>query len=183
MLLNPAQVNLANFVACPGVDSQSAERNLSNILRAVRTHLGLEVAFISEFVAGKRVFRYIDAEGPEQLIKVGDSNPLEESFCQRVVDGRLPEIMPDAMRHPEACRLARAADMTIGAHVSVPIRLKSRNVFGTFCCFSANPDETLNERDLAMMRIFAELVANQIDQERDKDSKPTTVLSEMSTIG
>lgn len=170
MLMDPAKANIANFIAVPSIESQSAERNLSCILHAVRTYLNLEMAFISEFTHGQRVFRYIDGEGPEELIKVGDGDPLEASFCQRVVDGRLPQLIPDAMRHPEAERLAKAAGMNIGAHVSVPIRLKSGDIYGTFCCFSFTPDEHLNERDLAMIKVFAELAGTQIDQELENQS-------------
>ena len=32
-------------------------------------------------------------------------------------------------------------------------------VFGTFCCFSRRPDRSLGERDLRIMKVFAELVA------------------------
>lgn len=165
MLMHSSQIDLASFIACPNANSKSLDQNLANILRVVREHLGLEVMFISEFEAGQRIFRHVDAEDPETPLKVGGSDPLEKTYCQRVIDGRLPPILIDAMLHPEASELAKAAAMSIGAHISVPIRLKNGDIYGTFCGFSASPDETLNARDLDVMKVFAELVAMEIDQE------------------
>ncbi|WP_455379759.1 EAL domain-containing protein [Acidihalobacter prosperus] len=171
MLIDPAKADLDNFISNPDHEFRSVERNLSSMLHAVRSHLNLDVAFISEFVDGHRVFRYVDRVGPEELIKVGDSDPLEASFCQRVVDGRLPEVIPDAMLHPEASQLAKASGVNIGAHISVPIRLNNGDIYGTFCCFSTTPEETLNERDLGVINIFAQLAGDQIDQELEKQSE------------
>jgi len=49
--------------------------------------------------------------------------------------------------------------------LNVPIRLRDGRVYGTFCCFSFAPDRSLNERDLQMMRAFAELSAYEIDRD------------------
>lgn len=165
MAIGSSLPDLAKFIVCPDQKSQSLDRNLFNLLRAVRTHLNMEMSFISEFVDGQRVFRYVDGVGPEEMIRVGDSSPLEASFCQRIVDGRLPQVLPDAMRNHEAAMLANAAGIHVGAHISVPIRLKSGEIYGTFCCFSSTPDESLNERDLAVINVFAEVAGALIDQE------------------
>ncbi|MGH9154185.1 MAG: sensor domain-containing phosphodiesterase, partial [Acidimicrobiales bacterium] len=135
-------------------------------LRAIRRHLGMDVAFLSEFVDGRRVFRAVDAAGADPPVRVGEGGPLEESYCQRVVDGRLPELIHDARAVPAAAELPATHSLPVGAHLSVPVRLADGRVYGTFCCFSTTPDLSLNERDLAMMRVFAELTAAQIDADR-----------------
>ena len=137
----------------------------SGALRAIRAHLGMDVAFISEFTGGERVFRHVDTAVPDCPVIVGGADPLEESYCQRVVDGRLPEVIPDASAEPAAAELPVTAALPVGAHLSVPINLSDGRVYGTLCCFSAAPDHSLNERDVAMMRVFADLVAAQIDHD------------------
>ncbi len=42
-----------------------------SILRAVRRHLAMDVGFISEFVAGNRVFRFSDSEAMHGPVVVG----------------------------------------------------------------------------------------------------------------
>ncbi|WP_322742688.1 sensor domain-containing phosphodiesterase [Synechocystis salina] len=133
-------------------------------LRAVRSHLKMEVAFISEFAFGKRYFRYVDAISESPPITVGDSNPLEESYCQQIVNGNLPEIIPDAWLIPAAMNFPVTKALPVRAHISVPIRFSGGQIYGTFCCFSSKPDHSLDERDLLMMRTFADFASRQIER-------------------
>ncbi len=140
--------------------------SVPDILHAVRQHLKMEVAFVSEFVDGQRVFRYVDSSWPKNPVRAGAGNPLEESYCQRVVDGRLPELLPDAQSNPVAAELPVTFAIPVGAHMSVPVRLSDGSVYGTFCCFSRTADASLNQRDLNLMRVFADLTGKMIDRER-----------------
>jgi EAL domain-containing protein (putative c-di-GMP-specific phosphodiesterase class I) len=125
----------------------------------------MDVAFISEFVDGQRVFRYVDARPGPSVIHVGGADPLEESYCQRIIDGRLPELIHNACDLPAALELPATQALPVGAHISVPIRFTNGVVYGTLCCFSSSPDQTLNERDLGMMRVFADFTARQLEHE------------------
>jgi EAL domain-containing protein (putative c-di-GMP-specific phosphodiesterase class I) len=134
------------------------------MLASARRHLGMEIAFISEFAAGDRVFRYVDADGPCG-IQAGDGGPLEDSYCQRVVDGRLPGVITDARALPAARELPVTEAFPVGAHISVPIVLQDGAVYGTFCCFSTRAEPSLNQRDLEVLRVFADLASQNIEQQ------------------
>ena len=69
---------------------QVPSNSVPDILHAIRQHLKMEVAFVSEFVNDQRIFRYVDSSWTKSPVHVGEGGPLEESYCQRVVDGRLP---------------------------------------------------------------------------------------------
>lgn len=143
----------------------STDEILGDALRAVRTQLQMDVAFVSEFDKGRRVFRQVDAQDSASPVKVGGSDPLEDSYCQRVVDGRLPELIHDAARVPEALTLPATTALPVGAHLSVPIRFSDGSLYGTFCCFSARPNGTLDERDLNMLRVFAAFAGRLLEQQ------------------
>lgn len=145
---------------------QPSGNSVPDILHAVRQHLKMEVAFVSEFTNGRRVFRYVDTSWAKSPVQVGAGGPLEESYCQRVVDGRLPELINDAQANPTAAELEATFAVPVGAHMSVPIRLSDGSIYGTFCCFSRNADTSLNLRDLNLMRVFADLASKMIDRER-----------------
>ncbi len=145
---------------------------VQKILNSVRAHLDMDVAFISEFVGKQRYFRHVDSKGPSPL-QAGESAPLSDGYCQRVVDGRLPQLIVDAAHVPEAMALPDTGSIPIGSHLSVPIRLRSGRVYGTFCCFSFTADPTLNERDLHFMRAFADVAAFHIDAELDLTASHT----------
>lgn len=142
---------------------QKVEGNfLQNTLSALRRHLDMDVAFISHFHDGVREFRVVDSKNQNPPIAVGDSGPLEDSYCQRVIDGRLPEIINDAFELPEAMNMEVTALVPVRAHMSVPIKLSDGKVYGTFCCFSYTPDQTLNERDISVMHVFADLISQHL---------------------
>lgn len=137
---------------------------LHHLLKAIREHLGMDVAFLSEFTDGRRVFRVVDAGEPTP-VQPGGSDPLEESYCQRVVDGRLPAIIPDAKANPESAAMPATHAVDVRAHIGVPVILSNGQVYGTFCCFSHHIDNTLNERDLGVMRVFAAMAARQVEDD------------------
>jgi EAL domain-containing protein (putative c-di-GMP-specific phosphodiesterase class I) len=141
----------------------SADQLLPRALRALRIHLGMDVAFISEHRAGRRLFRYVDAARDNPAVAVGSSDPLEDTYCQRVVDGRLPDLIANTSELRAANELPFTRLVPVGSHLCVPIRLYDGNVFGTLVCISNEPDSSLGARDLSMMRVFAEMAAEHIE--------------------
>ncbi len=153
-----------------GAHKHSTEEFLQRALAAVRTHLGLQIAYISEFDGNETVFRVVDAPGLEHLAKPGDRRSLDDVYCRHILAGRLPELIPDTAAEPIALALPITATIPIGAHVSVPLRLPDGEVYGMFCCLGPASDPSLNARDLATMRTFAELAAFEIAEERDRQT-------------
>lgn len=146
-----------------GTVAAEGEDVIQDALVAIRNHLGMEVAYFSEFCDGRTTFRRVDAPGLEHLIKVGDSQPLDDVYCNHILEGRLPELIPDTSQIPLCRDLPITAAVPIGSHVSIPIRLTDGTPFGMFCCLSPRPIPSLNERDLATMRVFAGLAAKQVN--------------------
>ncbi len=153
------------FLSASSQGEKAIDEVVLDALCAIRLHLDMEVAFVAEFSAGRRRFRYVDSALENPPIAVGDSDPLELSYCQRVVDGRLPELMQDAQLIPAALELLVTTALPVGAHLSVPIRLSDGQIYGTFCCFSTRPNFTLGDRDLTIMHLFADFTSRQIDRE------------------
>ncbi|WP_439532255.1 sensor domain-containing phosphodiesterase [Polymorphobacter sp.] len=155
---------------------------IENYLRAVRTHLGLQVAYVSEIIGNDSVFRHVDAPGLEALIKPGDMRSLDDVYCRHIVEGRLPELIPDTSAEPLAVSMPITAAIPIGAHVSVPLRLADGTLFGMFCCLGPQADATLNPRDLAMMRAFADLAAFEIDKQKLAGAEVATIRTTIEQI-
>jgi len=123
----------------------------------------MEVAFVSEFKHGLRIFRHIAAEGPLP-VQPGDAEPLADSYCQYVVDGSIPTIVDDSHIYPILKRLGCTDSMAIRAHLGVPIWLSDGSVYGTFCCYSHSPSTSLREIDADALRRFAGLIAAMLEQ-------------------
>jgi EAL domain-containing protein (putative c-di-GMP-specific phosphodiesterase class I) len=154
-------------VIVPHHSSASSEGLVRRALQAVRSHLGLQIAYVSEFVGDEIVFRELDAPGLEHLAKVGDRRSVDDVYCRHILEGRLPELIPDTAAEPFALAMPITAGLPVGAHVSVPLWLSDGTAYGMFCCLGPAAYPSLNARDLAMMRAFAELAAFEIDRERN----------------
>jgi EAL domain-containing protein (putative c-di-GMP-specific phosphodiesterase class I) len=145
---------------------------LQELLQAARLQLRMEVGFISKFSEGRRVLHYVDQDSSVDLLKVGHADPLDQTYCKKVVDGRLPELIRDAKEEPAARDLAVTDNWGIRAYTSVPLRLADGSVYGTFCTFSFHADHTLNERDMALLRVFgrmaSELIGRDVERAREE---------------
>ena len=144
------------------VSVRGASANVDRILKAVRAHLGMDIAFASHVTSTQTIIRNSDA-GEKAPFQAGDAFRVEDGYCKRILDGRLPPLIHDAAMVPEVADLPCTREMPIGSHLSVPLRLSDGSIYGTFCCFSFRPDHSLNERDVDIMRAFADLAAGQIE--------------------
>lgn len=145
------------------------------LLRAVREHLDMDVAFVSEIVGGDRVFRYVDTQAGAEVIEAGGADPVEDSYCGHVLSGKLPELLPDPMCHPVSARMPVTSQLPVGSHVSVPIRFSDGRVYGTFCCFAFDVRASLNQDHLTAVRMVAQLASEYVESidrvERDRRAR------------
>lgn len=153
----------------PGERSQ-----IDAILDAVRQHLGMEIAFVSRFQGEERQFTHIRTDIPVPS-RPGDSEPVHGTFCHHMLQGRLPELIRNAADIPFAQTIPIARALPVGAHITVPLRLKDGSLYGTFCCLSRTADYSLTDRDLATVRAFADLASEQVEVEL-RDSKHRRML-------
>ena len=132
------------------------------VLRDLRQNLKMDVIFISEIRDGKRMFKHVDNKPGCNLIATGGGSRLEESFCQCVLDGRLPKLVHDAEAHRAKARLPDTP-FRVGAHISAPIVLADGQVYGTLCTFSMAADPSLTDKDLKKLECVARVAAKRID--------------------
>ena len=155
----------------PTTISPRIVENIDRVLKSVRSYLGMDVAFLSEFLGANRIFRSVDSARATAPIKVGGVIPMAAGYCQYIAEGRLPELIADTAAIPLARSIPETRTIPIGAHLSVPVKLEDGSIFGTFCCFSFAPKPDLDQRDLELMRTFSRLIASQIaaDVEDDRE--------------
>jgi len=150
------------------------ERELRECLRVVRQYLGMDVAFLARFRKTDRVLEQVD--GPLDCpIYEGQVIPLTEGYCQKVVNGDLPELIPDTSRIPATHLIPATTAIPIGSHMSVPIQVNG-HIYGTLCCFGFKPKTGLGDRDLQMLRAFAEILALRLyEVESDRRVRQTMI--------
>jgi GAF domain-containing protein len=138
---------------------------IKGLLSLVRENLQMDVAFVSEFAGDQLVFRALEGDGGSFGWRVGEGFPLDESYCKRVLDGRLPNVVPDARNADSTKDLWVTSEANIGSYVAVPVVLCDGHPYGTLCCVSHKADPGLRERDLGLMEGVARELSRQIQRE------------------
>lgn len=151
--------SIANLLA-----QSAGHSGVAQVLRTVRKHLRMDVAFVAHFRETDRVLEHVDSDGASPIHE-GETIPLEDGYCLKIVRGELPQLIPDTSAVPAAMALPATQAIPIGAHLSVPIELSNGALYGTLCCFSRLPDLTLGERDLRLIRALSEVLAARIEEE------------------
>ncbi len=163
------------LVATADQTDTALDQSIGEVLKLLRERMGMDVVFVSEFVDGQRVFRHVAQAPGVDLIQEGQGAPLEQSWCQRVVDGRLPQYIADARRDPLAAPLLKNLSHPIGTHISTPLVLGNGEVYGTLCCFSFEPNGQSNPEDLARLKLTARLAAQRLGNQRTVRAAPGQV--------
>jgi len=138
---------------------------IRSLLSLVRENLEMDVAFVSEFAGDQLVFRVLQGDAGSFGWREGEGFPLDESYCKRVLDGRLPNVVPDARSEDSTKDLWVTGEARIGSYVAVPVVLSDGRPYGTLCCVSHKADPGLRERDLGLMEGVARELSRQIQRE------------------
>ncbi|MPN53444.1 hypothetical protein SDC9_201108 [bioreactor metagenome] len=154
---------------------------MRNVLHDLRKNLNMDVIFFSEIRDGKRMFKHVDTKPGCEVIATGGGSRLEESFCQCVLEGRLPQLVHDAAQHIKRAQLP-PTPFPVGAHLSAPIVLTNGQVYGTLCCFSMTADPSLTEKDLKKLECVARVAARRIDDRLSKEREATIAQWQLQPI-
>jgi GAF domain-containing protein len=142
------------------------EPTVERALAAVRDFLGMDMAFIGEFTDDRQVYRATSGDGASFGIHEGRGLPLEETYCRRVIGGRLPNVVGDVGADQRAASLPITAAAGVGAFASVPIVFSDGRLYGTLCAASHRAVPSLGYRDVQFLHVFARLVADQLEREQ-----------------
>jgi EAL domain-containing protein (putative c-di-GMP-specific phosphodiesterase class I) len=146
-----------------GRQRTDAEQQIADLLRTARKSLQMSVAFLSRMDGSVQHLEVVDSRVP--LIKDGVTFPQRQSFCQAVIDGRLPAVLPDVKRFPVAMSLLPARIPRIRSYVTSPVRLSDGSLYGTLCAFGFTSDEELTARDETLMSVLASAASVIIEPE------------------
>jgi len=148
----------------PGGGFGQTPETIEQMLSAVRETLRMDVAFVSEFAGDELVFRAIEGDAESFGWREGESFPIDESYCKRVLDGRIPRAVPDAKREEATRDLRVTTEGGIRSYCAVPLVLSDGRLYGTLCCVSHEPDPWLRERDLRLMERTARRLVEHLER-------------------
>ena len=137
---------------------------IEDMLRDVREAFDMDVAFVSKFDGDQLVFRNLEGDAESFGWQEGESFPIDESYCKRVLDGRIPRVVPDAKREDATKDLRVTSEADMGCYCAVALVLSDGRLYGTLCCVSHAPDPWLRESDLGIMERTAGWLVEQMER-------------------
>ena len=134
------------------------DQQVAELLRTAKESLQLSVAFLSRLDGTTQHLEVVESSVPF-LFQEGNQQRQETSFCQAILDGDLPAVIPDVRQHPRAMALPAARLPRIRSYVSVPVVLSDGELYGTFCAAGLTTDKGLTKRDKSLMTVLASAAA------------------------
>jgi GAF domain-containing protein len=118
----------------------------------------MDVAVLGEIRDGREVVPLLAGDGGSFGLAVGALAQVEETYCQRLLEGRLGNIVCDAsseevVRDLELTRTARR----LGAYIGVPLTTLDVRLY-VLCCLAHEQRPELCERDVLFLRGLAETI-------------------------
>jgi response regulator RpfG family c-di-GMP phosphodiesterase len=161
--LGPAELDQLQAVA--------QDPSVESALDAVREFLDMDVAYATEMDESIQTFAVLRGDGEPFGVAEGMKMPVEETYCQQVLVGRLPNVNADVKADPRSAKMPITEAADVGAFVSVPLRLSDGSLSGTLCAASHEAKPELSYRDLQFLQVFARIIADQIERSALEEEK------------
>lgn len=126
-------------------------------MRLTRDLLDSDVAVLTEIGNGRETARRAVGEWPGMDSFEGASSPLNETVCQRMLEGLIGNYICDAQGDERVNDLPMVRQLGIGAYLGVPIRLDDLRLY-VLCCLDRESRPSLGEREVRLLSGLAESV-------------------------
>jgi hypothetical protein len=145
--------------------TKSLDRSIEDVLRVARDNLVMDIVLVTR-QRGDRIVITHSTPGPAEMRMQGMSYPKHHSLCQRVLEGRLPAVMPDV----EALRSSHdlpVLSLAVGAFMATPVWLSNGTLYGMLCCFNAAVSRELDQRHYLRLQLSARQIARIVNETGD----------------
>jgi GAF domain-containing protein len=139
-----------------------ASWRLDQLLRMTRDLLDTDVALLTEIRAGRETALRVAGTWPGRGSFQDASLTLENTFCQRMLDGRIGNYVRDAADDDRVSDLAMARHLGVRAWLGVPIEMSDMRLY-VLCCLASESRPSLGEREVRLLAGLAESVRAELE--------------------
>ncbi len=127
---------------------------LAAALALAREETAMDVAALGEIRDGREIVRSLAGDGASFGLKLGASLPIHDTYCERLLQGRISSIVGNAQADQRVNDLRLTRQARIGAYIGVPISTQDARLY-VLCCLAHEQRPELCERDVLFMRGLA----------------------------
>jgi GAF domain-containing protein len=144
------------------IEAAEEDDVVAQALVVARERLRMDAAYVGTLDDRAQTILALVGETDAHELRTGAAIPVQDTYCVRMLSGRIPNLVPDTKADPAALEVP--GSRVIGAYLGVPVTLPSGEVHGTLCCVSNRTRPDLGEDELRFMRVLADIVATRIDR-------------------
>lgn len=143
---------------CPVCDSpqDAVPESIVRALALARDELRMDAAMVSEIAQGRETVRWVHG-GEAFGIVAGASELLEDTICQRLLEGRIEALVTDVRSEPSLRDVPFVRSGALGAYLGVPVRTADARRY-VLCCLAGERRPDLGPEDLRFLTGVGESV-------------------------
>jgi GAF domain-containing protein len=138
------------------------EAVIAGSLALLRDVLEMDVAMVSELRGGREIVRHAAGDWRGVADLRGASLPLEETFCRRMLEGLIGNVLRDVAADPSVRDLEMARSLGVGAWIGAPIRAPYARLY-VLCCLAREARPELGDREVLVLEGFVRSVQDQLE--------------------
>lgn len=164
--LNDVAVAVQDFRVATADGGEIDDGDIVVLLRRVRELLQMDVIFVGEFSGNSQVLHLADSRYEEDQRIDGLSTQLSDTYCQLMIESRIPQAVADTSQYEALTCLSATQDLQIAAYLSVPVYMNNGEFYGTLCCLSHTTRPELGHRQEKALGEVAQLISESVDRNR-----------------
>jgi GAF domain-containing protein len=135
---------------------------IAGALALARGQLDMDVALLTEITDGQEVVREASGRWPELGSLGGHSMAVEDTFCNRLLEGRISNVVNDAHHDERVADVAVARDFGVGAWIGVPLEVADARLY-MLCCLARESRPALGEADVRFLTGLGETIVSELE--------------------
>lgn len=143
--------------------SADPDRRLDALMRLTHDLLDADVALLCEIRDGREVAVRVAGDRSQLSPHPGASLPLEDTFCQRMLDGRIGNYIRDAETDQRVRDLTLVRHLGVRSWLGVPIHQSPIELY-VLCCLAREARPSLGERELRLLVGLGESVRAELQR-------------------
>ena len=171
----PREILILNFLVedkSPG--GAPLDQFLGRALRALRTQLGLEAAFITRYDrAGHAVLEFADSTDGALLPGCWDTYAWQD-------EAPSPERREEPMQN--STKMWMSAGPPRETRLSVPVEVGEGDRYGALVCIGAAPRDAFNDRDMTTLRVFSEMASEHLEAAINAEGRSTDIGAAIKSV-
>ena len=130
---------------------------ITGLLELAHTETQMDVAILGEVSDGRELVRYLAGDGGSLGLSPGASMRIEDTYCHRLLTGKLSNVVADAQANEQVRDLEITRAARVGAYIGVPLTGLDARLY-VLCCLAHEQRPQLGGQDVLFLRDLGQAV-------------------------